>query len=241
VDGVSLAFAAGEVVALIALVTGAISQGETDRYGRGSNAAYSVAKRTVDIAIALLLGVLSLPIVLAAGLAVRIDSPGPVFFRQVRLGRNLRPFGMVKIRTMRAEADESVFAEHLARLEASRHAGTTATIRIEDDERITRVGRFLRRWSIDELPNLWNVLEGSMSLVGPRPLVEAEAELVGVDSPRFGVKPGITGLAQVEGRDEIGIQRRTALDERYVATQSTAGDLRILARTVSTVFSGSGD
>jgi lipopolysaccharide/colanic/teichoic acid biosynthesis glycosyltransferase len=241
VGRVALAFAVGEVVALVALVSGAVSTAETEKYGRGSTAAYSVAKRTLDIGVALVLGLLTLPVVILAGLAVRIDSPGPIFFRQARLGRNLRPFGMLKIRSMRAEADESVFSEHLARLQASRHTEMDTTIRIEDDDRITRVGHFLRRWSIDELPNLWNVLEGSMSLVGPRPLVEAEAEVVGIESPRFTVKPGITGLAQVQGRDHLTIEERTALDEEYVRSQTVSVDLRILARTVTTVFRGSGD
>lgn len=241
VGRVALAFAVGGVVALAALVAGAVSRNEAERYGKGSRAAYAVAKRTMDIGIALVLGFLTLPVIALAGIAVRLDSPGPVFFRQARLGRNLRPFGMLKIRSMQAEADESVFAEHLARLQESRHSEFGKTIRIEDDDRITRVGHFLRRWSIDELPNLWNVLEGSMSLVGPRPLVEAEAELVGVESTRFTVKPGITGLAQVEGRDNLTIEERTAIDERYVEEQSMATDLRIMFRTVTTVFSSSGD
>lgn len=241
VGRVGLGFAVGEIVALVALVTGAVAAGETERYSRGSTAAYAVAKRTLDIGVALLLGVLTLPIVLLAGIAVRLDTPGPIFFRQVRLGRNLRPFGMLKIRSMTADADESVFAEHLAELQASKHSEMTPTIRIDDDDRVTRVGHFLRKWSIDELPNLWNVLEGSMSLVGPRPLVEAEAELVGVESARFAAKPGITGLAQVEGRDAISIEERTALDERYVADQSMALDLKILRRTVTTVIGGGGD
>lgn len=238
---VSLAFTVGEVVALIALVTGAVSPSETDHHAKGSRAAYSVTKRTLDIAAALLLGVLTLPIVILAGLAVRIDSPGPIFFRQVRVGRGLRPFGMLKIRSMRAEADEAVFAEHLARLQASRHEELESKLRIVDDDRVTRVGRFLRKWSIDELPNLWNVLEGSMSLVGPRPLVEAEAELVGVESARFSVKPGVTGLAQIEGRDDLNIEERTALDEQYVLHRALRLDLRIIARTFREVFSGSGD
>lgn len=241
VSRVGLGFAVGEVVALIALVTGAVSTGEAEPYRRGSTAAYAMAKRTLDIGVALLLGIVTLPIVALAAVAVRLDSPGPIFFRQVRLGRNLRPFGMMKIRTMTADADESVFARHLAVMQASRHSDATATIRIDDDDRVTRVGHFLRRWSIDELPNLWNVLEGSMSLVGPRPLVEAEAELVNIESPRFNAKPGITGLAQVEGRDTISMEQRTALDERYVANRSMPLDLSILRRTFSTVIGGGGD
>lgn len=241
VSRVALGFAVGEIVALVALVTGAVSRAETERYDRGSSAAYVIAKRTLDIGVALIVGVLTLPIVIAAGIAVRLDTPGPIFFRQARLGRNLRPFGMLKIRSMRADADETVFAAHLAELQASRHSQSETTIRIEDDDRVTRVGHFLRRWSIDELPNLWNVLEGSMSLVGPRPLVEEEAEVVGVENLRFTVKPGITGLAQVRGRDEISIEERTTLDCQYVKSRSMPTDLEILAATVRTVFGGKGD
>jgi lipopolysaccharide/colanic/teichoic acid biosynthesis glycosyltransferase len=241
VGRVALGFAAGETVALVALVVGAVSRADTVRYRAGTSAAYLLAKRTLDIGVAIVLGVLTLPLVIVAALAVRFDSPGPIFFRQARLGKNLRPFGILKIRSMLADADEQVFAEHLARLQASRHSEVEPMIRIEGDDRITRVGRFLRRWSIDELPNLWNVLEGSMSLVGPRPLVESEAYLVGVESVRFGVKPGITGLAQVHGRDDIGIDVRTALDERYVAGRSMWLDLKILGSTMRTVFGGGGD
>ena len=145
------------------------------------------------------------------------------------------------MRSMEASADEAVFAEHLARLEAARHDETAPKIRIPDDHRVTRVGRLLRHWSIDELPNLWNVLEGSMTLVGPRPLVEAEAELVGLQSRRFTVKPGITGLAQVAGRDDLTLAERTALDEQYVDQQSLGRDLSILARTFSAVLTTRGE
>lgn len=99
----------------------------------------------------------------------------------------------------------------------------------------------MRKWSIDEMPNFWNVLKGSMSLVGPRPLVRDEAELIGLENPRFTVKPGITGMAQVHGRDSIGLNERTAWDERYVAERSTRLDVAILARTVRTVFSTPGN
>lgn len=236
---VSIAFAAGAFVALVALVYGALAGMESER--PSASAAYLASKRTIDIAISLFVLVLTSPVLVLAGLAVRLDSPGPIFFKQWRVGRGGRRFGMLKIRTMEADADEAVFAEHLARLEASRHSGDGRPIRIADDHRVTRVGRMLRRWSIDELPNFWNVLLGSMSLVGPRPLVPAEAELVGLDNPRFRVKPGITGLAQVEGRDTITIEERTRLDEEYVVRRSAALDTRIMLRTIRTVFVERGD
>jgi len=237
---VSLAFTVGAGVALVALVYGALAGTRPDA-ASGPSATYYASKRTLDIAVSLFVLLLSSPILILAGLAVRLDSPGPIFFRQARVGRNGRLFGMLKLRTMRADGDETVFAEHLARLEASRHTEDGTPIRIVDDPRITRVGRVLRQWSIDELPNFWNVLTGSMSLVGPRPLVPAEAELVGLDNPRFRVKPGITGLAQVEGRDTISIQERTRFDEEYVRSQSVSLDARILIKTIRTVLVDRGD
>ncbi|MGD2052399.1 MAG: sugar transferase [Acidimicrobiia bacterium] len=230
---VSLAFLIGEIVALAALVLGAVARApDESTVGAG----YLLAKRTLDIAVATLAIVLSAPLLLLAVVAVKLDSRGPAFFRQERLGRGGRPFAMLKLRTMRADGGEDVFIEHLARLEASRHDRAGRAIRIEDDPRVTRVGRWLRRSSLDELPNLWNVLKGSMSLVGPRPLVPEEAALIGLDSPRFSVKPGVTGLAQITGRDTIDLDERTRLDLEYVARRSGRLDAAILGRTMAAVF-----
>ena len=237
---VAIAFSAGEIVALIALASAAVITSREER-ARGVEVAYLVSKRTLDIAVSLIVGILSLPIVLLAGLIVRLDSPGAVFFRQARVGRGGEPFGLLKLRTMQADADEKVFAEHLSRLQAARRSHDELPIAISNDDRITRVGRFLRKASLDELPNLWNVLRGHMSLVGPRPLVMAEAEMIGLDNKRFGVKPGITGLAQVEGRDTITLADRTRLDEHYVENRSMALDISILLRTVIAIFRNPGD
>ena len=238
---VASGFLAGEVFALLALVSGAVLSGEEERPEKGSRAAFTVAKRTIDIAVSLSMLVLTIPIVLIAGLAVRIDSPGPIFFQQVRVGKGGETFGLMKIRTMKADADEEVFAEHLARLQATHMSDVAIPIGIPDDDRVTRVGRFLRRSSVDELPNLWNVVRGHMSLVGPRPLVNDEAEVIGLDNARFTVKPGITGLAQVEGRDTITLSARTRLDEEYVENRSGKLDTSILLRTVGAVFTEPGD
>ncbi len=159
----------------------------------------------------------------------------------MRIGKGGKAFGLMKIRTMKADADEEVFAEHLARLQATHMSDVAMPIGIPHDDRVTRVGRFLRRSSIDELPNLWNVVRGHMSLVGPRPLVNDEAEVIGLDSSRFTVKPGITGLAQVEGRDTITLSERTRLDEEYVENRSGKLDTSILLRTVRAVFTEPGD
>lgn len=235
---VAVAFLAGEAVALLALVHGAVIVARTGEQDR-PRVAYKSTKRTIDIAVSLTGLVLLIPVFLIAGLAVRLNSPGPIFFRQTRLGRSGRPFGLLKIRTMEADADEAVFAEHLERSQEAHRPGADPSLRIAEDDRVTPVGRLLRRWSIDELPNLWNVLGGSMSLVGPRPLVKAEAELIGLENSRFIVKPGVTGLAQVNGRDLISMSDRTRLDEEYVRSRSTRSDLTILLKTVETVFEAS--
>jgi len=233
---VAIAFLVGEAVALAALVHGSVAS-VRDRDRDAPSAAYELTKRTSDIALSLILLILTTPLILLVGIAVRIDTSGPIFFRQVRVGRNGVPFGLLKVRTMQADADERVFAEHLARLEAAQQTGGDQAIRIEEDARITTVGRVLRRWSIDELPNVWNVLRGSMSLVGPRPLVEAEAVVIGMDNKRFSVRPGMTGLAQVNGRDTISLSERTRLDELYVQTRSAKVDFQVLLKTVRAVFS----
>ncbi len=231
---VAASFVVGEAVALSALAIGAISKPiEADRT---PGAAYLLAKRTIDIAVAAVALILSLPLLAICVIAIKLDSPGPAFFRQERVGRDGRNFAMLKLRTMRADGGEERFAEHLAQLELAMMNDESATIRIENDPRITRVGHLLRRLSLDELPNLWDVLVGWMSLVGPRPLVPAEADLIGRDSERFSVKPGVTGLAQVSGRDAISPDERTRFDVQYVEERSIALDTKILLRTIATVF-----
>ncbi len=235
---VVVAFLGGEAAALIALTFAAVMR-DSDEVAISHG--YSVVKRTIDIGGALVALVLLVPVLLVAAFAVKLDSHGPAFFRQQRVGRAGKSFWMVKLRTMVFDHDEEVFHRHLDKLTSGDEEASNYTIRIEEDPRITKVGARLRAWSVDELPNLWNVLKGSMSLVGPRPLVREEAELIGLDNVRFDVKPGITGYAQVHGRDSIGLAERTAWDERYVAECSTRLDIKILLATVGTVLSSSGD
>jgi lipopolysaccharide/colanic/teichoic acid biosynthesis glycosyltransferase len=230
---VTLAFLVGEAAALLALVAGALMR---DRQEGAVPTGYAVVKRSLDIAVSLVMTILTLPVLLAAALAVRLNSPGPAFFRQQRVGKDGVEFWMVKLRTMVIDHGEEVFHSHLDRLAEAGDVDDMYTIRIDDDPRVTTVGAKLRKWSLDELPNLWNVLKGNMSLVGPRPLVVAEAELIGYDNPRFTVRPGVTGLAQVRGRDSISLEERTGYDEIYVAERSMKGDLKILLATFGTVF-----
>jgi lipopolysaccharide/colanic/teichoic acid biosynthesis glycosyltransferase len=227
---VAVAFLCGETLALLALVVGTVAVAGSDWRG------YELAKRSLDIGGAIALLVVLLPLLVLVALLVKVDSRGPVFFRQERVGRDGKHFAMLKLRTMRADGGEEVFVEHLRRLEEARSASQAKALKIEDDPRMTRLGRHLRATSLDELPNLWNVVRGSMSLVGPRPLVPTEAELIGVDHPRFTVKPGVTGLAQVSGRDEISLGKRSDLDAQYAASRSMRRDLAILRRTVVTVL-----
>lgn len=235
---VVVAFFVGEVAALIALTAAALIR-DKDEAERPHG--YVVVKRTVDIGGSLVAMFLLFPILAIAAIAVRIDSKGPAFFRQVRVGRYGDEFWMIKLRTMDIDHDEKVFKEHIAKMKAAGDEDSEYTIRIDEDPRVTRVGAKLRKWSIDELPNLVNVLKGSMSLVGPRPVVREEAEIIGLDNLRFTVKPGVTGLAQVRGRDAISLGDRTKLDEEYVEIRSSRVDGKILLETVGTVFSSSGD
>lgn len=235
---VVVAFAVGEVFALMALTFAALMK---DADETEISHGYQVAKRSIDIGGAVIGIVLLGPVMLIAAVAIKLDSSGPSLFRQRRVGRGGSDFWMVKLRTMVFDENEDVFKHHLEELKLSGAPDSAYTIKIGDDPRITRVGSRLRRSSIDELPNFWNVLKGSMSLVGPRPLVRSEAELIGLDHPRFRVKPGITGLAQVHGRDSIGMSERTEWDEKYVGTRSTSLDLRILLATVGAIISTPGD
>lgn len=191
----------------------------------------ATAKRVFDVALALVAIALTGPIVLLAMLAIRLDSPGPVLFRQVRVGRNGRPFQVLKLRTMVADA-EARRDELLAANEAD-----GPLFKMQNDPRVTRVGRFLRKSSIDELPQLWNVVRGEMSLVGPRPALPHETEAWDpLLTQRLRVTPGITGMWQVNGRSESSFEDYTRLDLYYVDNWSLLIDLAILGKTIPVVL-----
>ena len=200
----------------------------------------SSAKRSLDTAVAALLLVLVSPLLLGLAIAVRLTSRGPAFFRQERLGRGGRPFMMLKFRTMYTDTDDDVHRQYVTQLlteDAPAAGGSGGLYKLEADPRITPVGRWLRRTSLDELPQLVNVLRGEMSLVGPRPALAWEAELYrDGDHERFEVLPGITGLWQVSGRSRLSMREALALDVEYVRRQSLWLDLWILARTIPTVL-----
>lgn len=197
-------------------------------------------KRMFDIvaSIALII-VLAVPLFIIA-LAVKIDSRGPVLFRQERIGFRGRPFRMLKFRSMRVDA-EQVLASLLDERDEGVDAGNTVMFKMKHDPRITRVGRFIRRFSLDELPQLFNVLLGEMSLVGPRPPLQREVELYEEHVHRkFLVKPGITGLWQVSGRSNLSWEESVRLDLYYVENWSLIADLQILWRTAKAVVARDG-
>jgi exopolysaccharide biosynthesis polyprenyl glycosylphosphotransferase len=193
-----------------------------------------VLKRTLDVTGALLgLLVLGIPLVLL-GIATRLTSPGPALFRQVRIGRDGRQFRMIKLRTMYVDAEER-WADLM------RHNETDGLLfKVSDDPRVTPLGRFLRRMSIDELPQLLNVLRGDMSLVGPRPLAVQAEDFVGDVRRRHLVRPGITGLWQISGRRDTSWEDAVRLDLYYVENWSLTLDLTIMLRTALAVWKGDG-
>jgi exopolysaccharide biosynthesis polyprenyl glycosylphosphotransferase len=186
-----------------------------------------VMKRGLDIAGAMLGLAVSIPILLVSALAIKLTSPGPVFFRQLRCGLHGRRFEMLKLRTMTADAEQRK-AELLERNEMD-----GPVFKIREDPRITPVGRFLRRFSVDELPQFWNVLWGDMSLVGPRPPTPDEViQYQGGVRRRLSMRPGLTCLWQVSGRNGVSFEEWMELDLAYIDTWSLETDLRILLRTI---------
>jgi lipopolysaccharide/colanic/teichoic acid biosynthesis glycosyltransferase len=192
-----------------------------------------------------LLLILLIPLFLVVALAIKLDSPGPVVFRQSRLGIGRRRFTMNKFRTMRRDADSAPHQAYIAQLitgdEASAERDDDTLYKLDADDRVTAVGHFLRRWSIDELPQLWNVVRGHMSLVGPRPAIPYELEYYERTwHERFSVKPGLTGLWQVSGRSCLTFKDMVRLDIEYARRRSLRLNVRILARTAGVVLNGKG-
>jgi Undecaprenyl-phosphate galactose phosphotransferase WbaP len=200
---------------------------------------YRVLKRALDIAVILALSPFLLPLLAVIAAAVRLSSPGPIFFSHRRIQRHGSFFSMWKFRTMCVNSAE-VLEAYLASDPAAR-VEWRRTHKLKCDPRVTPVGEFLRRTSLDELPQVWNVLTGTMSLVGPRPIVAAEVEKYGeFFSDYCLVKPGITGLWQVSGRSSCSYVQRVQLDREYAHTWSLRGDFAILFRTLSAVFNQDG-
>lgn len=197
--------------------------------------AYAV-KRLIDIAGSATGLVLLSPVFLAIAVAVKLSSPGPVFFKQVRVGRYGRHFDFYKFRSMRQDAEA-----RKAALMDRNESKDGVIFKMKDDPRITKVGKFLRRTSLDELPQLWNVLIGDMSLVGPRPPVPSEVrEYTLEDRKRLDVIPGITCLWQIKGRSEIPFNEQVRLDKEYILAPGVWKDILILLKTIPAIIGGKG-
>jgi lipopolysaccharide/colanic/teichoic acid biosynthesis glycosyltransferase len=204
---------------------------------------HDAAKRALDIAVALTLITILAPVLAILMLLVWSTSAGPALFRQQRLGRDRRPFTMLKLRTMHVGQDDCIHREYVTRLLSGNPEAVVSQdsglYKLAADPRITRVGGWLRKTSLDELPQLYNVLRGEMSLVGPRPVLSWEAEIFGERyQRRFAVRPGLTGLWQVSGRSRLSMGKALELDVEYVARRSFAFDLMILIRTLPAILRG---
>jgi lipopolysaccharide/colanic/teichoic acid biosynthesis glycosyltransferase len=193
--------------------------------------AYLRIKRVMDLTLSIAALPVVLPILLLASIAIRLDTRGPAIFVQERIGQHGRHFTLYKLRTMVADAEE---------LKASVLDSHTIHFKTLDDPRITRVGRFLRKTSLDELPQLFNVLRGEMSLVGPRPTSVNLATYEPWHERRLEVPPGVTGLWQVRGRNAMTFDERVELDLEYIDHLSFANDIKLLGQTVLVVLKGKG-
>ena len=201
---------------------------------------YAMVKRTLDVVLALVLLTIFAPVLLGAAVLIRLTSPGPILFRQTRIGRGGRAFQMLKFRSMYIDSDDRIHREMNVRELLGDRAppGTSGGVfRLQHDPRITRIGRWLRLYGIDELPQLFNVLYGEMSLVGPRPSLPWEVEMYTPEQcRRHECLPGITGLWQVSDRYCLSMPEMLALDLHYTETRSLKLDIQILLRTPRAVL-----
>ncbi len=192
-------------------------------------------KRILDVGVASIALIMTAPIMLITAILIKIDSPGPILFRQTRVGKWGEPFPCYKFRSMYIDAEQRL-QDLLAKNEAD-----GPVFKMKNDPRVTRVGRVIRKLSIDELPQLFNVLKGDMSLVGPRPALPKEVAQYTYDQiHRLNAMPGITGLQQVSGRSDIDFKRWVELDLQYISEQSLIKDIEILLRTIPAVLFSKG-
>jgi exopolysaccharide biosynthesis polyprenyl glycosylphosphotransferase len=207
---------------------------------------YDAVKRSLDLAVGLVLLTVLAPLLLMIAALVKLTSPGPIFFRQTRIGTRAHPFTMLKFRSMHVNADTAVHHEYVTWFITSsgkqQPGGPGGVFKLANDRRITPIGNMLRKTSLDELPQLWNVVRGDMSLVGPRPPLPYEVEQYKPWHCRrvLEAKPGITGLWQVTGRSRTTFDEMVRLDLRYARTYSLWTDIKILLATPRAVISGKG-
>jgi lipopolysaccharide/colanic/teichoic acid biosynthesis glycosyltransferase len=219
-----------------------VAQLTGERESAGPWIGHEFVKRSIDVVLSLALILILTPMFLVLCLLVWSTSAGPTIFRQQRLGLHKKPFVMLKLRTMYVDNDDRIHREYVTKmLSVDNESAVTdnGIYKLDPDPRITPVGAWLRRTSLDELPQLINVLRGDMSLVGPRPMLPWEVELLNEPyQQRFGVKPGITGLWQVSGRSLLSVRSALELDVEYVLRRSLGRDLVILVRTAPAIFRG---
>ena len=200
------------------------NQTDADAIGFKRKPVYEFIKRLLDILCSLLALIVLSPVFLISMIAIYIDDPGPVIFKQIRIGRNGRKFVLYKFRSM------CVNAEELKAQLMSQNIDQGANFKVENDPRITRVGRILRKTSIDELPQLINILKGDMAIIGPRPFIESEEKLL--PSDRLLVKPGLSCYWQIGGKNSLSIQEQIELDRKYIRERSLIVDLKIILLTL---------
>jgi lipopolysaccharide/colanic/teichoic acid biosynthesis glycosyltransferase len=205
---------------------------------------FNKLKHSVDALLSLIIFIVQLPLFLAISLAVKLDSSGPIFYQAQAVGKNGKIFQMYKFRSMVEDADECVHKEFVTRLikgEICSNGDESQPLKITDDSRVTRVGKFIRKYSLDELPQLINVIKGDMSLVGPRPCLPYEYENYKKwCKKRVSVRTGITGLWQVTGRSSVSFEDMVLLDLYYIYNRSLTLDFNILFETLFVVFSKKG-
>ncbi|OFI48590.1 UDP-phosphate galactose phosphotransferase [Floricoccus tropicus] len=195
-----------------------------------------LAKRVMDIGLSTIGLIVAAPIITVTAIAMKLEEPkGPIFFSQTRVGENENEFKIFKVRSMCVDAEDKL--EYLLK----QNEVDGAMFKMKEDPRVTKVGRFIRKTSIDELPQLWNVLKGDMSLVGPRPPLPREVEkYTTYDKQRLLVKPGCTGLWQVSGRNEMGFDEMVELDLHYINNLSLTNDSKIILKTVGVILKPNG-
>lgn len=214
--------------------TGTRAEPEVKKTGPGIG--YRFIKRAFDVAASAVGLVVASPILLVTMLAIVLEDRASPFFLQPRIGKDGKPFRMVKLRSMRPDAEQV-----LEKLSVEEKAEFSQNFKLKNDPRITRVGKFIRKTSIDELPQLWNVLKGDMSIVGPRPPLLVEREAYGEHLAKvMSVRPGITGYWQVHGRSETDFSERIELNKYYIEHRSIWLDLKIMFETVKVVLTGKG-
>ena len=196
---------------------------------------YKIIKRTFDIISSGLALILLSPVFILTAIAIKLEDHGPVFYSAKRWGKDMKTFNMVKFRSMRVNADEML--KHLLKdSEMTGHA-----FKIKDDPRITKVGKFIRKYSIDELPQLWNIFKGDMSVVGPRPIMTVNTEKISdYDKQRWIVQPGLTCYWQVSGRADVKWEEWIEMDLDYIERMNMAEDIKLIFKTVPVVFKASG-